>query len=236
MLTLLPICVSMGGHEAAVTSWEHTSDLGIIPFVDDRHMGYLSKLADKIHWGDEEIIGWLHADLTIHEVGWDTRVLLEFEQHEDCAVVGFGGALRLGHPDIYRVPYSWQQLARGGFMSNLTDAEAHGTREQGSREVACVDGFALFVRRRVLDLIGGWPLGRYPDNSHCIDQWVNLMARRYGYTTRMVGVSCTHTSGGKGAAGVEWLEKHEGGDVDSHRRAHKVLYDEFRDLLPLEVK
>ncbi len=50
----------------------------------------------------------------------------------------------------------------------------------------------------------------------------------------MVGVAATHRSGGKGVVGSAWLEA-KGGDEAVHRAAHRATYDEFRDVLPIDV-
>src|SRR5262245_53038373 len=69
-----------------------------------------------------DIIACFHDDLRIDEQGWDRKVVEWFAAHPRCGLAGFGGARSLGARDIYTVPYSAQQLARGGFMSNLADA------------------------------------------------------------------------------------------------------------------
>ena len=88
-----------------------------------------------------EVIGFLHDDLVIFEQGWDKRVLKEFEDPA-VGMVGFGGGLGHGRPELYRVPYHLPDLARPNFMSNMKQAEVHGERFKGVRDVAVLDGFA----------------------------------------------------------------------------------------------
>lgn len=238
-LNFVMMCPSTGGHEPAVESWYRTSGHRWPVMVDDttegEAAGFLSKLqrfyAER---ADVDIIAYLHSDLTIHEMDWDRRVRAEFKD-ESVGVVGFVGATRLGMPDLYRVPYDYRQLARADVWSNLSDAEVHGGRDAGTREVAVLDSCAIVVRRSLLARAGGWPVASYPDSSHCSDLWLCCMARRLGMRVRLVGVAATHTGGGKGAAGTEWLDA-RGGDSALHQAAHVVTYEEFRDVLPIEVR
>lgn len=235
--SLAVVCPSMGSHEDAVTSWQDTMTkpwpIRIMAETEGEEAGFLAKCDRGWRETDATIIGYLHSDLTIHEWGWDVRVLHEF-QDERVAVVGFVGATRLGHDDLYKTRYDYRQLARGDVWSNLTDAESHGGRDGGSREVAVVDSCAVFVRREFLGRVGGWPLDRYPNTSHCSDLWICAMARRLGQSCRMVGVVSTHRSGGRGGAGTDWLNA-RGGDMAMHREAHVRLAEDFRDVLPIRI-
>lgn len=229
------------GREVRLTSvvitnapYEPREQAGVpVVVCTDNGVGYLQTVQNAYQGTDADVIGFFHNDITIHDVGWDERVLCEFED-ASVGVVGFGGASGVGHPDIYKIPYDYTQLARYDFISNLTDAEVHGTRFPGKRDVAFLDSMALIVRRELLDRVGGWPL-HYPPH-HGSDLWLCLTARKLGYRVRMVGVSCTHTSGGKGNAYVEWIKTTKwGSDEACHREAHKLLYNEFRGVLPCRV-
>lgn len=238
MLNSLSIaCPSMGGHEAAVASWEDTLakpwPIVVDAATEGNDAGFLTKCDKAWRATDATIIGYLHSDLYIMEHGWDQRVRAEFGDPQ-VAVVGFVGATRLGTDDIYRVPYSYTQLARADVWSNLTDAESHGGRDAGTRQVAVVDSCTVFVRRLFLDRIGGWPTSTYPNSSHCSDLWISLMAHRAGMQIRMVGVAASHRSGGRGSVGEGWLNA-RGGDTAMHRRAHDLIYDQFRPELPLRI-
>lgn len=230
-------CPSMGGHEAAVTSWQDTMTKPWTVVVDDRvsgeEAGFLTKCNAALDDTNATVVGFIHSDFFILEHGWDERVLAEFED-EQVAVIGFVGAKRLGTNDLGKVPYDLRQLARGEVISNLSDWEVHGENETGSCAVAVVDSCAVFVRRAFLGRLGGWPVARYPNNAHCSDLWVCCAAHRDGFSVNMVGVACTHRSGGKGEVGSKWLEEH-GGDAAHHRAAHRLLYDEFARILPIRV-
>lgn len=227
----------MGSHEVAVTSWEDTMSkpwpIVVDAATEGNDAGFLTKCDKAWRETDATIIGYLHSDLYILEYGWDRRVLAEFGDPQ-VAVVGFVGATRLAVDDIYKLPYDYRQLARADVWSNLVDAPIHGGRDAGSRQVAVVDSCAVFVRRQFLDRIGGWPTHDYPNSSHCSDLWISLMAARHGMQVRMVGVAASHRSGGRGSVGEGWLNA-RGGDTRMHRRAHDLIYDQFRQELPIRI-
>src|SRR6266436_2194133 len=130
-------CPSMGGHEAAVTSWEDTLSkpwpIVVDATTEGDEAGFLTKCDRAWRKTDATIIGYLHSDIYILEHGWDRRVMEAFGDPQ-VAVVGFVGATRLGSDDTYKIPYSYTQLARGDVWSNLIDAEIHGGRDAKTRE------------------------------------------------------------------------------------------------------
>lgn len=185
-------------------------------------MGAYQEILDR---SDEAILAIIHDDVEIYEKLWDVRVLREFDDPK-VGLVCFGGALRHGSTDLYRTPYQLPQLGRFGFRSNMRNAEAHGERFTGECDVAVADGFAMFVRRSILEKAGGWPLNT-PINYFCYDYWLSCEVRRQGYRLRLVGVDCVHLSG-KTASMVQLK--------DSHADAHRWLYETSKDVLPFEVK
>jgi hypothetical protein len=108
----------------------------------------------------------------------------------------------------------------------MRNAEAHGERFTGECDVAVADGFAVFVRRSILEKVGGWPVNT-PINYFCYDYWLCCETRRQGYRIRLVGVDCDHISG-KTASMVQLK--------DDHAAAHLWLYEHSRDVLPFRVE
>lgn len=241
-MTMEIICPSTGGHEAAVISWHGSASaaysINVLDAVTGPETGFLSKLQEGYRESKADILCYLHSDTFIHESWWDQRVLREFED-PTVGIVGFGGGKSLGSPDIYKIGYHYQQLARYDFVSNLRDAEKHGRRNRNEEDIAVVDSFSLVVRRSLLDHCGGWPISTYP-SMHCSDTWACLVARRMGLRVRMVGISCTHTSGGvKGDNTFDygaWQKEIGETDSEQHRRGHRLLYDEFRPELPIVTR
>lgn len=183
---------------------------------------------------DADIIGYTHDDLTIHEREWDAKVKALFEI-PNVGVVGFGGALQHGHPDLYRIPYQLQHLARYDYRSNTDDAEMHGTRFIGTCEVAVVDGFAMFIRRKLLERTKGWPTQHLV--FHNYDYFIGCSAHRHGYKVLMTGIECFHSGGATSTARPyqEWLESQSLTDQQTHEQAHRWLYKEYSDVLPWRV-
>lgn len=177
-----------------------------------------------------DILCYIHDDVTMHEQGWDQRILAEFNDPQ-VAVVGLGGARRHGHPDLYKVPYKLEHLARGGYLSNVDDAEVHGKRFEGSCDVAVLDGFTIAVRRSFLDEIGGWKWMLPNIDFYCYDYAICAMARRHGYRVRLVGLRCHH-HGGATSVKVKGLPITS---QEAYDRAHAAFYLEFADVMPYEV-
>lgn len=206
-------------------------------FIDNsiENVGIVASYQEAYEETTEPIIAYLHTDVEIFEPNWDQRVLREFDD-PSVGVVGFGGALRLGSPYLYKRPYDFRQLARFGYRSNAVDAEIHGERLTDECDAAVLDGYAIIVRRELLDKAKGWPVGAF--DVHCYDTWLACMATRLGYRTRVVGVKCQHYSAGKavGDKYARWLEAQGKSDADFHQEGHRYIYSEFRDVLPLEVK
>ncbi len=184
---------------------------------------------------DKDIVILAHSDLTLHEPGWDKRVLQEFTDPQ-CVLVGLGGALGLGSPDLYKIPYRIQDLGRRGYLSNQTDWQTHGGLESGARGVAVVEAFFMALRREWFQAQGGFPLDHL--TFHCLDLYLGCLAARDKKKVRMVGIECTHFGGGMSVGDsykdARWLQ---GGTREKdHQLPHRFLYDEFPDVLPLEVQ
>jgi hypothetical protein len=201
----------------------------------------------------EPILGYLHDDVIIHEKDWDLRVLKEFED-ESVGLVSFTGALGHGRPDLYRVPYHLPDLARQTFISNMRDAEIHGARFKGSRDVAIADGSTCFVRRAILHnwnhirsitqtlddqrrVIDSKDVpahkGGFPQGVPCgYFMWMENLCcevRRQGFRIRMVGVDFTHL-GGKTSAMHTTEDRQK-----QYEAEHKYFYERNRDVLPYRV-
>jgi len=182
------------------------------------------------------VIAFLHSDTEILEKGWDERVLREFDD-PSVGLVGFGGGLQHGSEDIYKTPYHLTQLARYDYLSNVDDADLHGRRFTESRDVAVLDGFALIMRRELLDRAGGWPVQELP--FHCYDYWAAITAHKFGYRVRLVGVSCVHhggTTSTTSAAQEYWQQSLGKTDAAIHEESHKWLYNYGRGYLPWRCK
>lgn len=172
----------------------------------------------------EPIIAYIHDDLEIYEKDWDKRVLSQFDDPQ-VGLVGFAGGLGHGLPQMYKEPFHIPNLIRREFMSNMRDAEKHGSRFAGERDVAVLDGLALFVRRSVLDKWGGWPVDK-PISYFMYSENLCCEVRRQGLRIRLVGVDCLHL-GGK-SSGTLLLYSYE--------EEHRQFFERNRDVMPYYVK
>jgi len=226
-VTLNVITATIGHErtEECVRSWGAGQECAL---TFDGSPGMLQTYQHAYEHTDHDILCYLHDDLLIREEGWRDRVLTEFEDPK-VGVVGFGGALVHGSSDLYKRPYQLQQLGRSYYLSNVDDAEVHGDRFDGACDVAVLDGYALCVRRDLLDRVGGWPVGS-PIGYSLYDYWLCCVAHRHSCRVRLVGVR-SHHYGGMTAIG-KGLAKGEG---DAHERAHEYIYQQFSDVLPWTI-
>lgn len=186
----------------------------------------------------DDVLIYVHDDVTVHDKAWPARILNCFSSgfpSRTVVAVGLGGALSLGRPNLYKESYNIWNMARGGYASNQTDAEVHGERFTGVRQVAVLDAFFMAVRTDFLRSIGGWPVSHL--SHHCLDLWLACEARRHKKEIWMVGASCTHHGGGTSTSpkykDAKWLQ---GNSLEEeHVRPHKWLYEEYRDVLPFTV-
>jgi hypothetical protein len=211
------------GWKECVRTWDDTADK-FHPQQIVANTDVLSAYQICYKRSREPILGFMHDDLVIFEQGWDTRVVNSFSDPR-VGVVGFGGSMGHGTPDLYSSPYHLPNLARQQFLSNMRSAETHGGRFTGDRDVAAIDGFAIFVRREILDKHKGWPLTE-PYGYYLYTEWLTCEARRQGYRIRLVGVDCEHL-GGKTSTLVQVK--------DNFELAHRYLYDHNSDVLPYRV-
>lgn len=191
--------------------------------------------------GNDDIIAFLHDDLYIHEVGWDTKVLQAFAEHPKVGLIGFGGSTQLGGDEIYKVPYEIHQLGRRDFWSNMRGAEVHGKRTTTAMPIVYTDGFSMIVRRSLLDKIDGWSWLPSESVAYAYDYGLACQVRRHGWEALLLPLDVEHGDA-KGMGGitresemhVKMAEKYGGGD-HVHETVHRFIYDTFRDVLPLRL-
>jgi GT2 family glycosyltransferase len=227
-LTLIVATLKWSGWEKCVRSWFPSEDLPStqLQVIDttENHLSVLHAYQQGLESTSSSILGYVHDDVVVRDDDWFGRVIKEFDDPR-VGMVGFGGALRHGSESLYQMPYRLPQLGRSDFRSNMFDAERHGKRFTRACDVAVLDGFAMFVRREILEKAGGWPTGT-PIGYFCYDYWLSCEVRRQGYRIRLAGVACTHL-GGKSSSAVQLKE--------SSADAHRYIYDTCRDVLPFKV-
>jgi hypothetical protein len=187
---------------------------------------------------DKHIVAFLHDDLRIDDPGWAEKVLDHFNIVEDCVLLGFGGAAGVGAEGMYSKPFDPMTLARHDFMSNMRDAEKHGRRVTEARRVAVLDGFSLIGRSRFMELVIEW-LTTTGVIHHAYDVAFGAYARQLGLETWLLPLKCHHHGGMSAVADPKyklWADEKHGGDQEIWTRAHKVVWDGFREELPFWVE
>ncbi len=195
----------------------------------DGSKGMLEAYQQGYKESSADVLAYIHDDVLIREQDWHGRIEKEFED-PTVGLVGFGGALVHGSPDLYKVPYKLQQLGRSGYRSNVDDAEVHGERFTEVCDVAVLDGFCLIICRNLLDMVGGWPIG-LPIGYSLYDYWICASAHRCNYRNRLVGIR-SHHFGGMTAVGMNLAE----GSGAAHVAAHRWFYDNLRDVMPFDAR
>jgi hypothetical protein len=204
---------------------------------------------------DFDIIACFHDDLEILDPDWVKKVLTHFTRHPSCGLAGFGGAIGLGDPEIYQKPYDPMQLARVGFRSNMTNAEAHGLRSLLPERVACLDGFSQVGRREFwkglafgegaddIDIDATVPVWQHLEDEgfrhHAYDSYLGVVAKRFGWDAWYLPIACHHF-GGRTAVGDRgyqaWAAQQvEGGDHGFWTQAHEIFYRLGRNILPIRL-
>ena len=86
--------------------------------------------------------------------------------------------------------------------------------------VAVLDGFSLVFRREAYEQMGGWDDALTAGLTyHCYDTWACCRMAELGLEVWSLPIEC-------------W---HHAGDAEVHTKAHKVIYERFRSVLPLDV-
>lgn len=238
----LSICVAtMQDANPDVVTWLEHAAVQPVPThywknTPENNLGVVGAYQKLYETTTEDVLLLLHDDVVCREREWDLRLMAEFIDDPQTAVVGFGGALSHGLPDLYKTPYQLQQLQRGGYRSNVDDAEVHGARFTGRCEVAVLDGFALAVRRSFLDRIGGWSKIAEGCNFFNYDYAICAMARRYKQKVRLVGVRCHHRGGQTSVQHGKEESVRKYIDQEAYDQAHKWFYQEFADVMPAKVR
>jgi len=233
----LAICVAHAGADTlykAVDSWTYEM-AGPQVFIAQGNNGILPAYEEAWRRAAEDgydIFAFFHDDLIIKDADWLKRVLFEFED-PGVGMVGFAGALEHGSDNLYKAPYEMQQLGRSHFLSNMEDAEVHGKRFTGSCNIAVLDGMALIVRKRILEMWEpwhGWPVGTDIGYSW-YDYAICCETHAQRYDIRLVGIPVKHY-GGRTAIALKMAPP----TGESHDKAHLWIYEQYRDKSVLPYK
>lgn len=209
--------INIGGSE---------NNIGVTPALH-----HLFQLINSAGVHDEDYVLFLHDDVLIKELDWDSKIL-EWTSQYRPALFGFGAARGLGDPDLYQKPYQLTQLARREFISNMRDAEAHGQRVTVPQRVATLDLFSIGARMGFLRAIGGWSW--WPHVHHSLDNAICLEAARRKEEVWYFPIACHH-KGGQTSTKTDFVKDFGKPEGEIHSEGHVTLYERYRDVLPLYV-
>ena len=212
-------------YKECVQSWFDTATTPLTEITVAK-MDLVTAYQEGFKLSVQNILGFVHDDTKIYEHGWDQRVLAEFDDPQ-VGLVGFGGAPGFCHPNLRPDNYSQGAMGRIGFRSNMRNAEVHGSRMTGAENAMILDGFAMFVRREVLEKAGGWPV-ETPISYFMYDAWLCCVVRELGYKIRIVGVDCDHLGGRSTGMNPNLKPNSE--------EAHRYVYERFQQILPAMVE
>lgn len=218
---MIKLCICSKGWRPnlfqCLDSWKHDMDIVMGGGLLEGHQALFER-------NTEPILGFVHDDVIVQEP-WLERVEREFDDPA-VGVVGFAGALGLGADQIGKIPWAIEQMGRCiAFLSNLKDAENHGLRFTGERDVAVLDSLVMFIRRELLVKASGWPIGS-PIRYWCKDYFIACEAKRHGYRTRLVGMACEHLASQSFTLGTDPY-----GGMEENR----WIFDTYKYVLPIRV-
>ncbi|KKL53021.1 hypothetical protein LCGC14_2279600, partial [marine sediment metagenome] len=214
----------------------------IVHIVDD-YLGTVPAFAEGCRIAQEqgaEVICCFHDDVRIDDSLWDMRIEEHFDDHPACALAGFGGAMGVGRAGMYDEPFDPMTLARHSFGSNMEDAEAHGERWTEPRRVAVLDGFSQIFRVKTVHSAPFTYLADLGIIHHAYDVALAAMIRRGPEReTWFLPIPCHHAGGRTAVLDTGYLAwaktKNPEGDQGLWLDAHRIVYDQFQDVLPFHV-
>jgi hypothetical protein len=226
---------------ACIWSWRDHAAYALETYVISGKFGVVPAFAEGVaeaFAGGAEAVVCLHSDVLITQPSWDIYVQRVLDTGVKFA--GFGGGTSLGSDDLYKTPYDPMQLARGGFVSNMQDAEAHGRRSLSPVPCVAFDGFSQIGTKDWFEAAWEW-LGNSGCTHHFYDGMLGCLAARAKVQPgMMIPVACHHF-GGREAVGnpayQEWAKQQNAkGDQGFWEQAHQLGFEEFVDVLPLRLK
>lgn len=168
-----------------------------IPPKSDSICSVYNRLA-KIAVGD--ILCFIHLDAMIRSKVWIKIIFNFINEHPEAGVVGLVGSDRMVPNPLYPLLYA---NGEDHYFGKLV--QGNTTREfqpvDRFKEVVAVDGFCFFIRKEVLEKIGGFDENTYDQDGPCFHMYdIDLCfeARKAGYKNYVIdGILAQHLSIGK---------------------------------------
>ena len=184
-----------------------------------------------------EYLFYSHSDVEMFEDEWDIKledILTELENNANPGICGMFGARGIGTPDIYKAPYDFRQLMRWDTYTNEMMLHAGGKLIPGAyKRIMVLDGFSLICSRDFIRVVG-FNTDDYPVH-HNYDNRICLQSHFAGFENYVLNINCIH-HGGVTSTREKWAEKMGRTDLEIHREAHRIMYEEFKGRLPAFVE
>jgi hypothetical protein len=184
-----------------------------------------------------DIYVFIHDDVHLYNAGWDAVVEKVFREHGGMAIGGFAGGTGLGFAGMYGPDTGFDvgHLGRSGFRSSIRSWRQHGESLQRPTRFAMLDGLSFCIRRDFLEKIGGWSWWKLP--HHGYDLAMSCMAARHAAEIWGIPLDCEHLGGQTACAATfqAWARERFGSEAALFIEAHRQVYEEFRDVLPIRV-
>lgn len=167
-----------------------------------------------------------HSDIHMYEQDWDEKTSKAIQEAGNVGVAGYYGAMGIGSPDIYRMPYSFTQMVRTNPIAGdrcRQDPRIHGHMQfkQDWVECAVLDGFSLIVKNDRSIKFWSESVHHMYDNDIC------LQAIDKGMKVITINMDVEHY-GGKTDVGEDWATDFGKTKDQVHKESHLPFYEKWK--------
>ncbi len=187
---------------------------------NESNLGLISALNEGARLGRGEFLCFLHNDVEMCEPAWLARLEAVFGSPERIGLAGLYGVRRLRRDGRYVGRTIVHSLAEGP------------TLKGGWAEVAVVDGVCLFLRRALLESLGGFDEGY--GFFHGYDRDLSFAVREAGWRCAIVNTPFIHRGGGTRTG--EGAPVRPAEDLAERRAALERFARKWRHRLPSDVR
>jgi GT2 family glycosyltransferase len=187
---------------------------------NDANVGLIRGLNQGARLCRGEFVCVLHNDTEMREPEWLARLQGAVESPLGIGLAGLYGARKLRADGRY---------AGRTIVHSL---EGAATLRTELTEVAAVDGVCLFLRRALLDAVGGFDEGY--GFFHGYDRDLSFAVREAGWRCAVVNASFVHRGGGTRTGAGAPLDA--AGDLAQRRQALARFAAKWRHRLPSDVR